>query len=285
MNAEDYKKELRKTLECFHSKEACLSDEPIDALLECISKCDVFLPENIDGMKKNPPGGLTEVSGKCKIICEDTDSFTAACRMYNGCGAGQVLVLNFANPYYPGGGVRRGAKAQEEDLCRRSSLLLSLESDWAEEYYEYNWKHMQKDFYGNDYGTHAMLLTPDVRIIKDRQYRMCEGNVGVLTVAAPIIRDKENLSEEYVDILFERILGIFVCAAYYGYTHLVLGAWGCGAFGNEPEAVAGLFRDAIDGFEYGGKKVDQWFEEISFAVPYNERRPWNYMAFQAMFGE
>ena len=42
-----------------------------------------------------------------------------------------ILVLNLANPVNPGGGVRRGSKAQEEDLCRKSSLLLSLESSAA----------------------------------------------------------------------------------------------------------------------------------------------------------
>ena len=53
-------------------------------------------------------------------------------------GARPVLVLNLANPVNPGGGVRRGATAQEEDLCRISSLLVSLESMKAKTYYDYN---------------------------------------------------------------------------------------------------------------------------------------------------
>lgn len=58
--------------------------------------------------------------------------------IWNEYCAKPVLVLNLANPVNPGGGVRKGAKAQEEDLCRKSSLLLSLESRNSLPYYEYN---------------------------------------------------------------------------------------------------------------------------------------------------
>ncbi len=109
--------------------------------------------------------------------------------------------------------------------------------------------------------------------------------LAVLTVAAPIIRDKWNVSEEYLELMYQRISSMLYCAATYGYTHLVLGAWGCGAFGNNPEEVAELFCDVIDNFRYDGKDVHQLFETISFAVPYNEKRPGNHLAFKAVFGE
>ena len=67
------------------------------------------------------------------------DSYTLArrrlCNTYLlGKDDQRILVLNLANPVHPGGGVRTGAKAQEEDLCRKSSLLLSLESRAASRY-------------------------------------------------------------------------------------------------------------------------------------------------------
>ena len=100
----------------------------------------------------------------------------------------------------------------------------------------------------------------------------------------PIIENKLYISEEYVDLVYQRINSVLLTAAYYGYTHLVLGAWGCGAFGNDPDVVAKLFRDAIDNFSYNGKNVHQLFEKISFAVPYSEKNPANYLAFKEQFG-
>lgn len=84
------------------------------------------------------------MSGRVRVSCENMDSYTLARKQMETAdillskGHQPVLVLNLANPVNPGGGVRRGARAQEEDLCRKSSLLLSLESDTAQAYYNYN---------------------------------------------------------------------------------------------------------------------------------------------------
>ncbi len=67
-------------------------------------------------------------------FCINKDSFSAALSIKERKPDERVLVLNFANPVNPGGGVRRGARAQEEDLCRKSSLLLALEDASAKEY-------------------------------------------------------------------------------------------------------------------------------------------------------
>ena len=73
-------------------------------------------------------------------------------------------------------------------------------------------------------------------------------------------------NEQYQDILFQRIANIFKCAAHFGYDHLVLGAWGCGAFGNDPEVVAGLFYKAMIESIYDGKRIFELFRKIDFAV-------------------
>lgn len=290
MTVQDNLLALLDTIGIFECYNPDSSDEPYDSYMSKIKECRVFLPEDIEKLKGNSTHQAVPVFEHCQITCEDEDTFTMARNIYNRNELydgkdGKVLVLNFANPYNPGGGVWKGANAQEEDLCRRSNLLLSLESEEAKEYYQYNKANRKRDMYGNDYGNNSMILSPMVKIIKDKNYRRFVGcpYIGVLTAAAPIILDKQHISDEYLDIFFERINSVLLCAAHYGYTHLILGAWGCGAFGNDSEVVARLFRDAIDNFNYNEKNVHQLFESITFAVPYNEKRPANHLEFKAQF--
>ena len=90
----------------------------------------VLLPDNVRDVCGREPRKAPQV-GKCMIDCVKMDSYEAAVsmtqdRINSGAGEKPVLVLNFANPVNIGGGVYKGARAQEEDLCRRSSLLRSM---------------------------------------------------------------------------------------------------------------------------------------------------------------
>ena len=164
----------------------------------------------------------------------------------------EILVLNLANPVNPGGGVRRGARAQEEDLCRKSSLLLSLESADAGRYYNYN--RALNTYMGSD----AIIITPKVEIIKDDNGALLNDSVivAVMTCAAPCLRKGfEGLTQrQYEDLMYNRILGMLRCAAYMGYKNLVLGAFGCGAFGNDARVVSDLFFKALKEFDFDGMK-------------------------------
>ena len=98
----------------------------------------VFLPGEIKALENYKSEEHVHVIGRCGYGCENIDSFSLARKriiqtkhMVTKERREEILVLNFANPVNPGGGVRRGARAQEEDLCRKSSLLLSLESETA----------------------------------------------------------------------------------------------------------------------------------------------------------
>ena len=251
------------------------------------SEAVVFLPDEIERIKRAKVGTRT-VMGRCSYICENTDSFSMALKM-NAREAGfsrgekkEVLVLNFANPVNPGGGVRGGARAQEEDLCRCSTLLASLESRDAAPYYEYN---KILDYYT---GSDAIIITPHVEIIKDRSGEPLDEPVAaaVITCAAPIYSavlcgmDKD----EYRDMFYRRIDGMLKCAAYCGYSKLVLGAFGCGAFGNDAAEVSDMFYDVLKKFDYCGNRESDVFDCIAFAVLDRSDSQYNYNEFRRNFG-
>ena len=247
----------------------------------------VFLPEEV---KQNAcrsdfqPPFVTE--GGCCYGCENKDSFTLAmellaqqrlCTMADT----DLLVLNLANPVHPGGGVRRGARAQEEDLCRRSSLLHSLESPEARRYYAYNAaQHTMLS-------TGALMITPQVEIIKDVHGQLLDETqiVSVLTFAAPCLRFgyEGKTQAEYERMVYERVTDMLKCVAYLGYRHLVLGAWGCGAFRNDARVMSDLFYKALKDLDYNGRKEKDLFRCIEFAVLDGTREQYNFKEFRRNF--
>ena len=212
---------------------------------------DVYLPEDIQAISESKDFPHVHVLGRCGYGCENMDSFSLARKRREQLsydlgeeGTKPILVLNLANPVNPGGGVRNGAKAQEEDLCRKSSLLLSLESRNALPYYEYN--NSLHTYMGSD----AIIINPQVEIIKDENGSLLEDSVivAVMTCAAPMLKyGMEGMTQsEYEAMMYGRITGMLNVAAYLGYKHLVLGAFGCGAFRNDARVVSDLFYKAYD---------------------------------------
>lgn len=208
------------------------------------------------------------MNGKCNITVSGDDSFQAARKMVKTDFSENVLVLNFANAVSQGGGVRIGARAQEEDLCRTSTLYNSLVSEEAYPFYDYN---RQNDL--NVQGSDTAIYSPNVYIIKDENYHdIAPVKVSVVTMSAPINGYGMNMST----IFDQRIYKLLCLAEKLKHRNLVLGAWGCGAFGNDAEIVAELFRKNLEKFDS--------FEQIVFAVRrvkgIDEN---NYRAFEEVF--
>lgn len=248
----------------------------------------VFLPQSVEEISRSMDLPKYTAVEKCNYACVNMDSFSLARKRYKDFSsmlsekdAKEILVLNLANPVHPGGGVRRGAKAQEEDLCRKSSLLLSLESDAAQDYYTFN--KLLRTYMGSD----AIILSPRVEIIKDDQGKLLEETVivAVMTCAAPMVRNGlAGMSQQkYQDMVYHRIVGMLKCAAYWGYKNLVLGAFGCGAFGNDAHVVSDLFYKALKELEYSGMHEKDLFRSIDFAVLDNSADQYNFKEFSRNF--
>ncbi|WP_232433068.1 TIGR02452 family protein [endosymbiont of Ridgeia piscesae] len=161
------------------------------------------------------------------------------------------LALNFANGIYPGGGFRSGARAQEEVLCRSSALYRTIVGDRM--YTEHRKRRLPDS-------TDWVIYSPDVPV-----FRMDNGKalkqpwlLSFITCAAPMAR---HIGQPKAgDLLQKRIHRILSVARAYGYSALVLGAWGCGAFGNDPHRTARDFRQALEN-DFNGA-----FSDIVFAI-------------------
>ena len=253
---------------------------------EKMQNIQVYLPKDVQKNANRKSFTGPYVIGRCGHGCENKDSFTLARErlgdtyLYTGEDP-EILVLNLANPVNPGGGVRKGARAQEEDLCRKSSLLLSLESNEAKKYYDYN--KSLNTYMGSD----ALMITPNVEIIKDEKGELLDETVvvSVLTCAAPMIsHGLEGMSEEeYKEMFYNRIMGMLKCVAYLGYKNLVLGAMGCGAFGNDAHIVSDIFYKVLKEINYNNLREKDLFRRIDFAVLDKSHDQYNFKEFYRNF--
>lgn len=176
------------------------------------------------------------------------------------------LALNFANGIAPGGGFLGGARAQEETLCRSSALYLTLRGDPM---YDAHRRRPEPD------STAWSILSPDVPFFRTDDGTALDEPwpLGVLTCAAPVARRIGQ--PRSAELLAERIERVLAIAAAHGYTELVLGAWGCGAFGNDPRRTAEDFRAALEGPAAGRFRqvvfaITDWSPERRFLGPFRD---------------
>ena len=284
---------LEDTLDILDNGYYMIGDRRVRLTLsrEQMEAADVYFPEDIKSMSLEKDLQHVNQKGRCGYSCENADSFSLARKRleeyssdFNKEGTKPILVLNLANAVNPGGGVRHGAKAQEEDLCRKSSLLVSLEGRNAFPYYRYN-----RDFY-SDLGSDAIVINPQVEIIKDEHGNPLPKTavVAVMTCAAPRFRTGrvEGMPQTaYEAMMYGRITGMLKTAASLGYRYLVLGAFGCGAFHNDARVVSDLFYKALKEYECDGVRVSDLFRRVDFAVMDHSPEQYNFREFSRNFAD
>ncbi|WP_370418130.1 TIGR02452 family protein [Streptomyces sp. QH1-20] len=173
---------------------------------------------------------------------------------------GTVAVLNFASARNPGGGYLNGAQAQEEALCRGSALYTCLRE--VPEFYAAH-RADPSPFY-----SHRVIHSPGVPVFRDDRGTLLETSftAGFLTSPAPnagvIARREPELTARVPATLATRAGRVLEVAAAHGYRRLVLGAWGCGVFRNDPAHVAAAFHGHLTGEgRFAGR-----FEHVVFGV-------------------
>lgn len=184
---------------------------------------------------------------------------TVSCLIDEEYYAGRVCVLNMASSKHAGGGVKNGAKSQEEDLFRCSNLHLTLD---------------QKDY---PIGEDEALYSDDVTFIKDSDYKLLDKPIICDVVTIPAVnlnkksyydKDKkewvdkiEKKPPHYEETMLDKIRLMLTLAIEYNCDTIILGSWGCGVFKNHPEDVAKLFKKALIEENYAYQ-----FERVVFAV-------------------
>jgi uncharacterized protein (TIGR02452 family) len=202
-------------------------------------------------------GGLAQAPVAVEVTGES--SLEAARRLVPAADD-EVAVLNFASARNPGGGFLNGAQAQEEALCRSSALYACLRG--VPSFYEHHREHRDPLY------THRVIHSPGVPVFREDDGRLLDApyRVAFLTAAAPnagVLRSRApERAAEVPRALAARAGRVLEVAALHGHRRLVLGAWGCGVFRNDPAEVAAAFRGHLT----GGGRFAHRFEQVVFAV-------------------
>ncbi len=198
-----------------------------------------------------PLPDLGEPARAPRVEVTGESTLAAAARLGEGTAA-----LVFASARNPGGGFLTGARAQEEDVARASALYACLTS--VPEFYAHH--RAARDLRYTD----RVIYSPGVPVFRDRHGRLLDRpyRTALLTAAAPnlraLLRNRPDLAATVPAVLRDRALRVLRVAAAHGHRRLVLGAWGCGVFGNSPAVVAEAFAVAL---ARAGT-----FDEVVFAV-------------------
>lgn len=253
------------------------------ALVQAVQKsieAQVFISEK--STVKLPAPNKTE---KAKVIVSGKRSLEAA-EVYAKQGK-KVCVLNFASATNPGGGVVNGSSAQEECICRCTTLYPCLNNDalWTAFYAPH--RKTSNPLYNND-----CIYTPNICVFKS-DINFPEPlspkdwwNVNIITCAAPNLRERPSNAmnphagdkaakitpSELEKLWTARIRRIFEIMVANKNEVIILGAFGCGAFRNPPEIVARVFNKVMQDYLF-------YFDTIEYAVYHTEREVTNYEAF------
>ncbi|WP_337034461.1 TIGR02452 family protein [Paenibacillus illinoisensis] len=198
-------------------------------------------------------------STAAKIEVNGETTLAAASRLVVDEGRTDVVCLNFASAKNPGGGFLGGSQAQEESLARASGLYPCISQ--MNEMYDHNRK-LRTCLY-SDY----MIYSPGVPVIRDDEDRLLAQYYTTAFITAPavnagVVKEREQADDQQIEsVMKERIRYILDVAAMNGHSTLVLGAYGCGVFRNDPVDVARYFHDVLV-----QENFRQSFEHIVFAV-------------------
>ena len=281
----------RKNAEIFKDTTAAIKAEAYTTLSG--KKIELNLKPMVSGSvcyhAELPVQQVADAAGGTRVMVEMNDCLLAAQRLVSE-GYNPAL-LNFASAGHPGGGVETGARAQEETICRRSTLTRSIYAFDPKYAAKYGYEHKAGNNYPLDNLDFSAVYSPSVTVFKEGMECTPMENpyqVAVITCAALNLNGKYSLKlttdghmpEQAKDITRNKVRTIFRIALTHGHDSLVLGAFGCGAFKNPPAEVASIFHEILEEPEFKNK-----FRLVTFSIieDHNSNNR-NLKAFEKAFG-
>jgi uncharacterized protein (TIGR02452 family) len=254
----------QKTVEILKAGAYSLPDGTSVSLAALQQACEAatcrYLPQQLDELREQQRALLADLVGARPAVVElHNETTLQGISRLAGAGAESIAALNFASANNPGGGFLSGSQAQEESLARSSGLHDSLMKAWS--FYEHH-RAQAKPVY-----TDALILSPDCPVFRDDagdllpQPMLVSFISGAAPNAGAIAKSMPQEQPNIPAILLRRAANVFALAAQQGHRHLVLGAWGCGVFRNDPAMVAETLARLLF--------VDGWircFERVRFSV-------------------
>lgn len=239
-----------------------VNDEPIDIsnlVAQSVKNTILYSPDSFDRIHPEVMQEIANRKFQTRIVVKNCTTIEAAGQLIKE--SGKTGCLNFASAKNPGGGFLGGSQAQEESLARASALYPTLMKFFTE-MYEYN--RSKNTYLYSDY----MIYSPHVVFFKNDSDELLSTPylLDVLTVPAINIGAmKQNkpeellLAEQTMLSRMDKLLSIFVIQKV---ENLILGAWGCGVFQNNPTDIARYFAHYLR----NNGKYANCFRNILFAV-------------------
>lgn len=248
-----------------------------EALDNAIDGTELYAPQDF---KKEVFGTRDKVmqDGSFDTVFEVTTETTlqAARRLFEA-GQDDIAVLNFASAKNPGGGFLGGSQAQEESLARSSALYPCLEKHKSQ--YLENRKRRTGLY------TDHMIYSPQVPVFRDDDGSLLDAPYPISIITSPAVNAgsvRENYPQELdliENTMLERTEKVLSLAVAYQHKVLVLGAWGCGVFKNNPEDIARYFAT----FLQADGRFAKAFGKVVFAVYSGQKVNHNLPAFEELF--
>lgn len=170
-------------------------------------------------------------------------TLAAARRLVRSGTYGHVAALNFASARNPGGGFLGGSLAQEESLAASSALYACIAPQT--EYYATN------NASTSAYYTDHLIFSPRVPVFRDDEFELIPERYLLSFITAPavnagvVLERDADASNRIAEVMHRRTNIVLNAAAVNGVDCLVLGAWGCGVFKNDPETIATIFAQSL----------------------------------------